>query len=151
MPHHAAGVVMVNGYARHGHTRVDLAVTLPIPLSARHSTLHLRDPAARLALTSTHISRVRLACTDLRVAGLGRIGKRTMPFTVEIQRGRHSLTLTATVPARHYRLGGTFHGHLALRLAHKSPHKPGTNKRSGGSGHPAGHGGKKVTAHGGKH
>ncbi len=151
MPRHAVGAVTVNGYARHGHARVDLAMALPIPLSTSHSTLRLHDPVAHLALTASHITHVRLVCTDLRVDGLVRIGKRAIPFRVEIHPGQHGFTLTASVPARHYRLGGAFHGHLAMRLTHKPPHKQGTNKRSSGSGRPAGHGGKKTTAHGGKH
>ena len=102
----------VNGQVWRGRARVDLALSVTLSAGRAHGQLRVRDAAARLLVTSVRVDRPRLTRRGMLVAGTARMGRRTVPFTLDLEVTNRATTVVFAIAPLRYRLDGAFHGHL---------------------------------------
>jgi len=133
----------VSGQVWRGRARVALDASVSLRNGGVWGQLRLRDGAARLVLASQRIDRPRATRHGMLVTGTARVGRRTVLFALDVETVGHTTTVVVTVTALHYRLSGSFHGHLLLHTM-----RPTSLAHTAYAIHPTSHGRPPASTHG---
>jgi len=114
-----------NGQVWQGRARVDLTLSVGLYGGHARGRLRVRDAVAHRTLISQRIDRLRPTRHGMVVTGLVEVGRRAVPFTLDVEIAGRTTTVALTIAPLRYRLGGRFHGRLLLH----APPPPATRNK----------------------
>lgn len=106
-----------SGWIARGQTRVQVALAISLHGAHLDGSMRLHDPVLRAGLSLPRFDQLHLTRYGVLLDGLVRAGRRTVPFSVDVEILPQATALSVVVASLRYRLSGALHGRVVLRIA----------------------------------